>query len=130
MSPSPRSVSLSIVPDPNASPTRHFAALAWYPGIRVLDLLVLADASLTDSFTFRAIYGSQYGVFIDQFDGIADAPDRFWLLYIDGQLAERGVSESLIIRDGSHVEFRFEVPPKEHSQSTAKLALASMLSKA
>jgi hypothetical protein len=124
----PRTVSLAIFPQTGQPPSREFNAIPWFPGMRVLDALVLADAMLADDFVFRAIYGSAFGVFIDRIDGIADTASEFWMLYIDNVPAERGVSETLLLNDGIAVTFRFEQPPASHPQSDAKAALAGSAS--
>jgi hypothetical protein len=120
----PRTVSLAIFPQTGQPPSREFNAIPWFPGMRVLDALILADAMLADDFVFRAIYGSQYGVFIDQIDGVTDTATEFWMLYVDNVLAQRGVSETLLLNDGIAVAFRFEQPPTSHPQSDAKMTLA------
>lgn len=123
-----RTVSLAIYPRTGQPPSREFNAIPWFPGMRVLDALVLADAMLADDFVFRTIYGSAFGVFIDQIDGVADTATEFWILYIDNVLAERGVSETMLLNDGIAVAFRFEQPPASHPQTQAKEALAGSAS--
>ena len=106
-----RTVSLAIRPVPGQPPSRRFEALPWFPGERVLDLLVLADASAEDRFTFRAVFGSDYGVFIDQIDGVDNTDTHGWMLYVNGAIAEAGVSETLLLKTAAEIEFRFEEAP-------------------
>ena len=55
---------------------------------------------MTDAaFSFRAVYNSFYGVFIDQILGLADAGNNYWMLTIDGDSAKVGASTQLIVED-------------------------------
>jgi hypothetical protein len=114
-------------------PAHQVDHIPWYAGIRALDAMIIADA-ITESavdrstpeyklgrdFSFRAIFSSMYGAFVDQIAGITAHDGKYWLLYIylEGQtpqLSTRGVSEALLIEDAAGldivVEWRYEVPP-------------------
>lgn len=101
------------------SPQYDFPNVAWFPGMNVLDVLTLADATVEDNFTFGVLYGSLYGAFVSQINGVSGGSSGYWMLYINGQLASSGISESLILDPNWTIEFRFESPPANHKQVLA-----------
>lgn len=114
----PNVLTLNISPTPS-SPAYSFANVAWFPGMNVLDVLTLADASVNDNFTFGILYGSQYGAYVSQMNGVSGSGGYYWMLYVNGQLAEAGISETLILDPGWTVSFQYEVPPPAHKQLLA-----------
>jgi hypothetical protein len=114
----PNFVTLNIDATPS-SPAYNFSNVAWFPGMNVLDVLILADASVNDNFTFGILYGSQYGAYVSQMNGVSASGGNYWMLYINGQLASAGISESLILDPGWTVTFQYEVPPADHKQVLA-----------
>ena len=120
-------------------PDHQVSHIPWYAGIRALDAMIIADAMTEPAghrgtpeykpeldFSFRAIFSSIYGAFVDQISGITARNGKYWMLYIylKGQtpeLSTRGVSEALLI-DGAAgfnivVEWRHESPPHGHPQA-------------
>jgi hypothetical protein len=111
-----RTVSISIFPDEEGRASRNFVGVPWYPGLTVLQALIMADALREEPLLFRVVYGSPEGAFIDQIDGVADSDTHHWMLYVDGRLSEVGVGEA-ILRPATptlKVEFRYQRPPAEH----------------
>jgi hypothetical protein len=111
-------VQLTISSTP-VSPQFDFPNVAWFPGMNVLDVLTLADATVEDNFTFSVLYGSLFGAFVSEINGVPGGSSGFWMLYINGQLASSGISESLILDPNWTIEFRFEAPPAGHKQVLA-----------
>ncbi len=83
--------------------------------------MILADALSEATFTFRAIYASLYGAFIDKIGDTADQGDSYWMLYIDGKEADAGVSESMLIEQSGQnieIEWKYESLPAPHGAGT------------
>lgn len=99
-------ISLAVMPTPG-SPSHFFGSVPWYPGITVLDALILADAMIEDTFTFTILYGSGYGAFVQQFDQSPPPSGAYWMLYVNNILADHGVSETML-NVGDSIEFRLE----------------------
>jgi hypothetical protein len=97
---SPRhTISISVFVDPSKPATLVVSGIPWYPGITVLQAMVLADAMTEPAFSFRAVYASFYGAFIDQIIGTADADIHYWMLSVDADSAQVGTSTQLIVED-------------------------------
>jgi len=78
-------------------------------------------------FSFRVVYRSIYGAFIDCIDDVADNPARhcFWMLYINGTEAQIGASEAIIQEDevitSATIDWRYEDVSKGiHRQASLK----------
>lgn len=65
----------------------------------------LSASNTSFSFTGHD-YGSM-GFFIDSLDAIPNANGKYWILYVNGTLAPRGVSQT-ILHTNDHVEWRYE----------------------
>lgn len=92
-----------------------YSKIPWFPGMRVLDAMILADSMSDENFTFRANYNSDFGVLIDVINGVENDPDGgyFWMLYLNGTESSFGASEAIIIEDhndSTHfaIEWSFE----------------------
>ena len=111
-------ISIVVFPDPAKPATQSVPNIPWYPGVTVLDAMILADAISEATFKFRVVYASLYGAFVDKIGDTEDQGDSYWVLYIDGQEAKVGVSESLLIEQpGQNVEiaWKFQASPIPHA---------------
>lgn len=50
-----------------------------------------------------------YGAFITAINGVESAGGKYWMYYVNGELAQVGVS-SYIVQSNDVIEFRYEVP--------------------
>jgi Domain of unknown function (DUF4430) len=122
-------VTINIFSDPAApKPTHQLPNVPWFAGITALQAMVIGEAMYEKSFSFRVVYRSIYGAFIDSIDDIADDPgqNRFWMLYINGAAALTGVSEAIIQEDdtvtSATIEWRYQTIVKgEHPQASLKI---------
>lgn len=121
-----------MFPDPQQPAAKSVPGIPWFPGITVLQAMSIADSIIDTSFTFRVVYASFYGAFVDMIDGVPDANGNYWILYIDGVQASTGVSEAIIVENtpGANVdiEWKFENPGAVH-QTVAKEAAAKLVGK-
>jgi hypothetical protein len=99
----------------------------WYAGITALQAMVIGEAMYQKNFSFRVVYRSIFGAFIDSIDGVTDDPGKqlYWMLYINGQEADVGASEVVIQEDESitsaAVDWRYvDVSKATHRQATLK----------
>jgi hypothetical protein len=121
-------VRINIYADPSKpEPTLSLPDVPWYAGITALQAMIIGEALHPSNFTFRVIYRSIYGAFIDSIDDLADEdqPNHYWMLYIDGDEAEVGASESILLEDGNKthvvVEWRYvDVSGAAHAQAALK----------
>jgi Domain of unknown function (DUF4430) len=121
-------VKINIYADPSKpDPTVSLPDVPWYAGITALQAMIIGEALHPSNFSFRVIYKSIYGAFIDCIDGLADEdqPNHYWMLYIDGDEAEVGASESILLEDASKthvtIEWRYvDVSGASHAQAAAK----------
>ncbi|HXO19438.1 MAG TPA: DUF4430 domain-containing protein [Thermoanaerobaculia bacterium] len=108
-------VKITIFADPNKpdKPTLKLPDIPWFAGITALQAMVIGEAMHEENFSFRVVYKSIFGAFIDSIDGVTDGdiPNHFWMFSIDGSPSEVGVSEAIIQEDQSktsaEVEWRF-----------------------
>jgi hypothetical protein len=95
-------VTIKIYKDPaDPNPTHQLPDIPWFAGITALQAMIIGEAMYEKSFSFRVVYRSIFGAFIDSIDGTDDDPTagRFWMLYIDGEESSVGVSEAIISED-------------------------------
>jgi hypothetical protein len=94
-------------------PTLRLPDVPWYAGITALDAMIIGEAMHPSNFSFRVIYRSLYGAFVDSIDNVTDGDrgNHFWMLYIDGSEAQVGASEAIIQEDAAKttavVEWRY-----------------------
>jgi hypothetical protein len=76
------------------------------------------------NFSFRVVYRSIYGAFVDSIDGVTDGDikDCFWFLTIDGADSKVGVSEAIISEDNTKTTALIEWYFKVASASSSKQA--------
>ncbi len=105
-------VNIQIKPDPAAPPSREIKNIPWYPGMSALDAMIVGDAMFTDTFTFRLVYRSFFGAWVDSIDGVSNTQDDFWMLYVDGVQSQKGISETILFGSQSggeiDLEWRYE----------------------
>lgn len=122
-------VSIVIVPDAAQPPSRRIDDIPWYPGMTVLSAMMVGDAMFADTFTFRLIYRSFYGAWVDSIDGYDDTQTQVWMLYVDGVLSDYGVSDTILRmkQAGSHIElvWKFEPVASAQAQVAKKLQATS-----
>jgi hypothetical protein len=93
------------------STLHEFDVLPWYPGITVFDVMRIADGFANDDFTFRVVFESSHGIFVDKIWDIEDSVSDHWMLYVDGKLSDEGASETMLpapVNDRLLVEWRYE----------------------
>ena len=109
---STNTISIKVQPDPAASPTFAVDDIPWFAGITVLQAMIIADAMTDATFSFRAVYASSYGAFIDKINGLEDQGGKYWMLFIDQKEADVGVSEALLLEQaGQNVEVEWKYLP-------------------
>ncbi|MBV8825281.1 MAG: DUF4430 domain-containing protein [Hyphomicrobiales bacterium] len=121
-------IKINIYADPSQpNPTLSLPDVPWYAGITALQAMIIGEALHPSSFMFRVIYRSIYGAFIDSIDGLADEdqPNHYWMLYIDGDEAEVGASESILLEDANKtqviIEWRYvDISGAAHTQAALK----------
>ena len=111
-------LSITVYPDPAKPPSLTFKDIPWFPGITVIQAMVIADAMDPTDFTFRAVFASLFGAFVDAINGLEDQGDNFWMLYVGNVAATVGVSESILIEDQNtgniDIEWKYEHVSKDH----------------
>lgn len=107
-------VMIKIYKDPSRpEPTDQLPDVPWFAGITALQAMVIGESMYEKSFSFRVVYRSVFGAFIDSIDGVDDNPDgqKYWMLFINGQESSVGVSEAIISEDetitSAIVEWRY-----------------------
>ena len=117
-------ISILIYQDPSQPPTQ-LVGIPWYPGITVLQAMVIGQSMNPGSFSFRVIYHSFFGAFVDLIDDIPDASPKFWMFSVSNNPSPVGVSEAIVLEDKQgeniEIEWRFEVPQQPAAaQATRK----------
>ena len=104
----PNTVSIAIYENLQKPPSKTFAGIPWFPGMTVLEAMVIGQAMNPGNFEFQVEYNSAYGAFVNKIDGTADA--LFWMVQLDGVDSAVGVSEAIIIESpgGQNVEIEWQ----------------------
>lgn len=123
-------VTITIRPDPNRKPTHTIEDIPWFPGITVLEAMIIGEAMSPKRFSFRAVYASFYGAFIDQIDNLADQGGKYWMLYINAKSSNLGASEAIVLEDPFtptiKVEWKYELlPTNQASQKSISMKKAA-----
>jgi hypothetical protein len=93
-------IKINVYADPSRpEPTLSLPDVPWYAGISALQAMVIGEALHPKNFSFRVTYKSIYGAFVDGVNDLADNKDasQYWMLYIDGEEAQVGASESILL---------------------------------
>lgn len=111
-------VSISIDPGDGSAP-KQVTGVPWYPGITVLQAMTIGQAMNPGSLSFRLLYHSFFGAFVDMIDDVADAGDNYWLFSISNQPSSVGVSEAIIAEDasGQNIDVEWLYGPAEQHVS-------------
>lgn len=121
-----KSITLQINPGSGGTP-RTIPNVPWYPGISALDVMIVADAMFDDTFTFRLVYKSLFGAWVDLIDDIEDTDSVFWIMYVNGASATQGVSSEIIPMPADNspaiLEWRFESFGHENEQAGTKMKM-------
>ncbi|HEX3651880.1 MAG TPA: hypothetical protein VHU18_03555 [Rhizomicrobium sp.] len=95
-------------------PPTEFQNVPWYPGLTVLQSMIVAQAMYPNAFNFRVNFHSQYGAFVESIDDVAEGGGKYWLLSIGDVSESYGASEAIIIENPigsvSVVHWTFQVP--------------------
>jgi hypothetical protein len=122
------SVTIKIYKNPSKpDPSDQLPDVPWFAGMTVLQAMVIGEAMYEKSFSFRVVYRSIFGAFIDSIDDVEDDPgsQRFWMLFVNGQESSVGVSEAIISEDETIttavIEWRYEdISGKDRQQVALK----------
>ena len=123
--PTRNTVSLSVQADPSSQP-KKFVDIPWYPGITVLQAMIIAQSMNPGAFSFRALYHSFYGAFVDEIDDVPDADPKYWLFSVNNASSPVGVSEAIVLESAAgvnaEIEWVFGAPTSSaaHKQQTAR----------
>jgi len=111
-------VSITVQPDPNQPPSTRVAGIAWQPGLTVLDAMIMGDAASPSTFTFRALFASVFGAFIDMVDGVEEHDNFYWLFYVNGEFSDLGASTKPVPggpgAPNAEIEWKFEDVTEGH----------------
>jgi hypothetical protein len=102
-------VSIAVYQDASLPATKTFTNIPWFPGMTILQAMVLAQAMYVGSFEFQVEYNSMYGAFVNQIDSTADKGTFYWLVQQNHVVARVGVSEAIIFEGhpGQNVEIEW-----------------------
>ncbi len=136
-----------IIGEADGAPRRWLENIPWYAGMTVLQAMIMADAMTEPSghpgapdyqpqcdFSFRVIYSSMFGAFVDQIGGKSARGGQYWMLYYypKGQApkpSQYGVNEALLLEDAAGqtmiVEWCFEAPRANHPRAALVKTLAN-----
>lgn len=77
----------------------------------IFDLKAKKDSTVFDflkhSINFGYIDHPVYGAWINSVEGIKNSKNRFWIIYVNGKLADNGVSQCRV-KGHSSIELRYE----------------------
>lgn len=109
----PNNLEIKIYADPKSStPTMTLPRVPWYAGITALQAMIVGEAMHPKKFSFRVVYNSIYGAFIDSIDNVEDKGSFYWVLSIDNVESKVGASEAIIWEDAAKtsalVEWRYK----------------------
>ena len=80
------------MPNPNGSTVKvridkgdgktpaEFPNVPWYPGLTVLQAMIMAQAMYSASFNFRVNYHSVYGAFVESIDDASEGNGKYWMV--------------------------------------------------
>jgi hypothetical protein len=65
-------VSIAVFEDAAQPPTKTFTGIPWFPGMTILQAMILAQAMNVGGFEFQVEYNSIYGAFVNKIDSVED----------------------------------------------------------
>jgi len=108
--------------------TPPIPGIPWFPGITVLQAMIIAQAMRPGAFNFLVNYHSIYGAFVESIDDAPEHDGMYWMLKIGTDISNYGPSEAIVIENpvGATIEIAWtlQIPPPEHgsAQLTRRLA--------
>jgi hypothetical protein len=95
-----------------------------------LQAMVIAQSMHPGSFSFRVLYHSFYGAFVDMIDGVTDADPKYWTVSVSNNPLPVGVSEAIVLeeRQGENVEieWRFGIPEADDAAQASRKTKAAL----
>jgi hypothetical protein len=120
-------ISILISQESSEAPKR-LTGVPWYPGITVLQAMVIAQSMHPGSFSFRVLYHSFYGAFVDMIGGVTDADPKYWTVSVSNNPLPVGVSEAIVLeeRQGENVEieWHFGIPDADDAAQASRKTAA------
>jgi hypothetical protein len=83
----------------DGSAPAEFPSVAWYPGLTIIQAMIVAQAMYPDSFNFRVNYHSVYGAFVESIDDASEGNGKYWMLSLGPDKEDVGPSEAIIIEN-------------------------------
>jgi hypothetical protein len=115
---------ISILISQEFEQPKRVTDVPWYPGITVLQAMVIAQSMHPGSFSFRVLYHSFHGAFVDMIDGTTDADPKYWTVSVSNNPLPVGVSEAIVLEDkqGENVEiqWRFGIPEADDAAQASR----------
>jgi Domain of unknown function (DUF4430) len=113
-----------LISQESSEPPKQVTGIPWYPGITVLQAMVIAQSMHPGSFSFRVLYHSFYGAFVDMIDGVADADPKYWTVSVSNNQLPVGVSEAIVLEDRQgenvEIEWKFGVPEADDAPQASR----------
>jgi hypothetical protein len=109
---------ISIKINDPSKPAVLIENIPWFPGVTVLQAMIIGQEMFEKQFSFRAVYASFFGAFIDMIDGTEDKDSNFWLFSINNKQSPVGVSEAILLEDQEdqnvEIEWNYGMPESGH----------------
>ena len=125
--PTPNTVSIAVYQDASQPATKTFRDIPWFPGMTILQAMIIAQAMNVGSFEFQVEFNSIYGAFVNKIDNLEDKGTFYWLVQLNHVPARVGVSEAIIIEDHSGQNVEIEWIYTDTSQAAGNPQLAKKL---
>jgi hypothetical protein len=127
--PNPTGSTVSIQIDKgDGNPAGSFDNIPWYPGLTILQAMIIAQAMYPSAFNFKINFHSEYGAFVESIDDTAENAGKYWMLALDGKEEGFGPSEAIIVESPtgakSTVLWTLKVPsaPVKSVHTAARIA--------
>jgi hypothetical protein len=118
-------VSLRIA-DPQGGPPTLFENIPWFPGMTILEAMIIAQGMYVKSFSFQVEYHSFYGAFANAIDGTVDQGSFYWIVQVDGNDSPLGISEAILQENPNEnveVEWQYRDTSKQPQTDQVKRKL-------
>jgi hypothetical protein len=113
-----------LISQESCEPPKQVTGIPWYPGITVLQAMVIAQSMHPGSFSFRVLYHSFYGAFVDMIDSVADADPKYWTVSVSNNPLPVGASEAIVLEDRQgenvEIEWKFGVPEADDAPQASR----------
>src|SRR5258708_39443926 len=87
-----------LISQDQSQPLKQITGIPWYPGITVLQAMTIGQSMNPGAFSFRVVYHSFFGAFVDMIDAIEDTPPKFWIFSISNNPSPVGVSAAIMLQ--------------------------------